>query len=112
MAVWSTRLNNCWQYATRAGANNIWWTGKVMDPEKDNGFPHTILLILISLGTFIGTILTSPDRQESVLEGGVLSHSGEVVSSWVFCLVYFLFYFENRTPLSFQVTCPSSCAPG
>lgn len=30
----------------------------------------------------------------------------------VFCLVNFLFYFENLTSLSFQVTCPSSCVPG
>ena len=39
----------------------------------------------------------------------LLSHHGEVCPVLGFCLVNFMFYFENN---SFQITCPSSCVPG
>ena len=46
----------------------------------------------------------------SVLEGGALSHRGEIMSC--FLSRHFRFYFEKVTLLSFQVTCPSSCVTG
>jgi len=79
-AAWSIRSSACWRSGTEAKGDSSWLTGRVMDQKNAPGSHQDLSRIRLSLMTFFASTLRFLGRQESALEGGVLSSLANYVS--------------------------------